>query len=68
MLALEGIPIFFLELAIGQRLRKGALGCWNEISPYLGGLGIACGFICYFVVMYYNTLLAWVLSYLFDVS
>lgn len=31
MLAIEGIPIFYLELAIGQRLRKGAIGVWNQV-------------------------------------
>lgn len=32
MLCLQGIPIFYLELAIGQRLRKGAIGVWHEVS------------------------------------
>lgn len=32
MLAIEGIPIFYLELAIGQRLRKGAIGVWNQVN------------------------------------
>ena len=37
MLLIEGLPIFLLELAIGQRLRKGSIGAWSRISPYLGG-------------------------------
>ncbi|XP_040486124.1 inactive sodium-dependent neutral amino acid transporter B(0)AT3 [Ursus maritimus] len=36
-LVLEGIPIFYIELAIGQRLRRGSIGVWTAISPYLGG-------------------------------
>jgi hypothetical protein len=36
MLFIEGLPIFFLELAIGQRLRKGSIGAWNRVSSYLG--------------------------------
>ncbi|EDO29649.1 predicted protein, partial [Nematostella vectensis] len=36
-----GIPLFFLELAIGQSIRKGSIGVWNNIHPYLGGVGIA---------------------------
>lgn len=32
MLAIEGIPIFYLELVIGQRLRKGAIGVWNQVK------------------------------------
>lgn len=39
-LALEGIPLFHIELAIGQRLRKGSVGVWTAISPYLGGVGM----------------------------
>lgn len=38
-LVLEGIPIFYIELAIGQRLRRGSIGVWTAISPYLGGVG-----------------------------
>jgi SNF family Na+-dependent transporter len=32
MLAIQGLPIFYLELAIGQRLRKGAIGVWHEVK------------------------------------
>lgn len=31
MLAIQGIPIFYLELAVGQRLRKGAIAAWHEV-------------------------------------
>lgn len=32
MLLIQGLPIFYLELAIGQRLRKGAIAAWHEVS------------------------------------
>ncbi|XP_060579195.1 sodium-dependent neutral amino acid transporter B(0)AT3-like [Ruditapes philippinarum] len=64
MLAIEGIPIFYLELALGQRLRKGAVGVWNDISPYLGGIGIASAIVSFWVGFYYNTIIAWCLYYL----
>ena len=38
-LVFEGLPLLYLELAIGQRLRKGSIGVWNSISPLLGGVG-----------------------------
>ncbi|KAJ7410722.1 Sodium-dependent neutral amino acid transporter B(0)AT3 [Pitangus sulphuratus] len=38
-LLFEGIPLLHLELALGQCLRKGSIGAWNTISPYLGGVG-----------------------------
>lgn len=64
MLVVQGIPIFYLELAIGQRLRKGAIGVWHEVSPYLGGIGISSAFVSYIVALYYNTIIAWCLIYL----
>ena len=64
MLAIEGIPLFYLELAMGQRLRKGAIGTWNQVSPYLGGIGIASCLVSFWVALYYNTVIAWCLFYL----
>ncbi|KAG7155657.1 Sodium-dependent neutral amino acid transporter Slc6A17-like [Homarus americanus] len=34
MLAVEGIPVFYLELAVGQRLRKGAIGSFRSPLPW----------------------------------
>ncbi|RXG60620.1 Sodium-dependent neutral amino acid transporter B(0)AT3, partial [Armadillidium vulgare] len=65
MLCVEGIPIFYLELAVGQRLRKGAIGVWNQVSPYCGGIGVASAFVSLNVALYYNTIIAWCLYYLF---
>lgn len=39
MLVLEGIPLFYMELAIGQKMRLGSIGAWTTINPYLGGVG-----------------------------
>ncbi|XP_055712703.1 sodium-dependent neutral amino acid transporter B(0)AT3 isoform X1 [Phlebotomus papatasi] len=63
MLAIQGVPIFYLELAIGQRLRKGAIGVWQQVSPYLGGIGISSAVVSYVVALYYNTIIAWCLIY-----
>lgn len=60
-----GIPLFFLELAIGQSLRQGSVGVWNAIHPYLGGVGYACVVVCLLVGMYYNMIIAWCFYYLF---
>ena len=68
MLAIEGMPIFFLELAIGQRLRKGAIGVWTQVSPYLAGVGIASAFVSFNVALYYNTIISWCLLYFARVS
>ena len=45
-LAVIGIPLFFMELAIGESLRQGSGGVWNAIHPYLGGVGFASVIVC----------------------
>uniref|UniRef100_A0A8C4MI85 Transporter n=1 Tax=Equus asinus asinus TaxID=83772 RepID=A0A8C4MI85_EQUAS len=65
-LAFEGIPLFHMELAIGQRLRKGSIGVWTTISPYLGGIGLGCFTVSSLIGIYYNTVLTWVLWYLLN--
>ncbi|XP_045914536.1 sodium-dependent neutral amino acid transporter B(0)AT1-like isoform X2 [Micropterus dolomieu] len=64
-LVFEGLPLLYLELAIGQRLRMGSIGVWNSISPLLGGVGIASMLVSFLVGIFYNTILAWVLWYFF---
>ena len=64
-LAIAGIPIFFIELGIGQRLRRGSVACWNEISPYLGGIGIGCMVVSFLVGVYYNMIIGWSFYYMF---
>lgn len=39
MLIVEGMPLLYLELAVGQRMRQGSIGAWRTVSPYLGGVG-----------------------------
>ncbi|XP_031674119.1 sodium-dependent neutral amino acid transporter B(0)AT1 isoform X4 [Oncorhynchus kisutch] len=66
LLVLEGVPLLHLEFAIGQRLRKGSLGVWSTIHPYLAGVGIASMFVSLMISLYYNTIMAWVMWYLFN--
>ncbi|KAM9332789.1 sodium-dependent neutral amino acid transporter B(0)AT1-like [Pholidichthys leucotaenia] len=66
LLVLEGVPLLHLEFAIGQRLRKGSVGVWKSINPYLMGVGIASLLVCLFVCLYYNTIMAWIMWYLFN--
>ena len=66
MLLLEGIPLFLVELALGQKLRQGSLGAWNIIHPWLGGLGIASTLVAFLVGLYYNVIITWCFYYLFN--
>ncbi|KAG7333306.1 hypothetical protein KOW79_003441 [Hemibagrus wyckioides] len=63
LLVMIGIPLFFLELAVGQRIRRGSIGVWNYISPRLGGIGFASCVVCFFVALYYNVIIGWSLFY-----
>ncbi|XP_049624987.1 inactive sodium-dependent neutral amino acid transporter B(0)AT3 [Suncus etruscus] len=65
-LVFEGIPLFHIELAIGQRLRRGSVGVWKAISPYLGGVGLGCFSVSFVVCLYYNTVITWVFWYLLN--
>ncbi|XP_059899555.1 sodium-dependent neutral amino acid transporter B(0)AT3-like [Gadus macrocephalus] len=64
-LVFEGLPLLYLEMAIGQRLRMGSIGVWTSISPFLGGVGMASMAVSFLVSLFYNTILAWVLWYFF---
>nr|BAC66209.1 hypothetical protein [Mus musculus] len=66
LLVFEGIPLLYLEFAIGQRLRKGSMGVWSSIHPALKGIGIASMFVSFMVGLYYNTIIAWVMWYFFN--
>uniref|UniRef100_A0A673TY85 Transporter n=1 Tax=Suricata suricatta TaxID=37032 RepID=A0A673TY85_SURSU len=65
MLIVEGMPLLYLELAVGQRMRQGSIGAWRTISPYLGGVGLASVVVSFFLSMYYNIINAWAFWYLF---
>ncbi|GAB0095446.1 Transporter [Sergentomyia squamirostris] len=66
MLILEGIPLFLIELGIGQKMRLGSLGVWNTIHPWLGGIGISSCLVTLFVSLYYNVIITWCFYYLFN--
>ncbi|KAH1003113.1 sodium-dependent dopamine transporter [Dendroctonus ponderosae] len=37
MLVIGGIPLFYMELALGQYNRKGAITCWGRLCPLFKG-------------------------------
>uniref|UniRef100_A0AAQ5ZCK0 Transporter n=1 Tax=Amphiprion ocellaris TaxID=80972 RepID=A0AAQ5ZCK0_AMPOC len=65
MLLVEGVPLFYMELAIGQKMRLGSIGAWTAISPYLGGVGLASVVTSLYLCLYYNIINAWSFWYLF---
>ncbi|XP_051525743.1 sodium-dependent neutral amino acid transporter SLC6A17-like [Myxocyprinus asiaticus] len=66
LLILIGVPLFFLELAVGQRIRRGSIGVWNYVCPRLGGIGVSSLMVCGFVGLYYNVIIGWSIFYFFQ--
>ncbi|XP_041035537.1 sodium- and chloride-dependent creatine transporter 1 [Carcharodon carcharias] len=58
-----GIPIFFLEISLGQFMKAGGINVWN-IAPLFKGLGYASMVIVFFCNTYYIMVLTWGAYYL----
>nr|AKN21429.1 slc6a-9 [Schmidtea mediterranea] len=61
-----GLPLFFMELALGQFASQGAIGIWS-ISPMFKGIGYGMTMVSGLVCIYYNIIIAQCLFY-FGVS
>ena len=64
VLIVVGMPLFCLELGVGQKYQLGPLQLWGQIHPMLGGLGWASTAVTFFVALYYNVIVAWAFWYL----
>uniref|UniRef100_A0A8C6J5A6 Transporter n=1 Tax=Melopsittacus undulatus TaxID=13146 RepID=A0A8C6J5A6_MELUD len=61
-----GIPVFFLETALGQYTSQGGVTAWRRICPLFEGIGYASQVIVVLLNFYYIVVLAWALFYLFS--
>lgn len=65
VMVLEGMPLFIIEYAVGQRFKRSAVGCWSTIHPALRGIGVASMVLSAFLCIYYVAVIAWSFYYLF---
>jgi len=65
MLMISGLPLFFLELSLGQYAAKGPLKVFGRMAPIAKGLGYGMLMISFLVVIYYNLIIAWSIYYTF---
>ncbi|OAF71548.1 5HT transporter [Intoshia linei] len=63
MLIFGGLPLFYMELALGQVQRTGCISVWKKICPMMKGIGFGICLIASYVAIYYNTILAWSIYY-----
>nr|XP_045613817.1 sodium- and chloride-dependent glycine transporter 2-like [Procambarus clarkii] len=63
MLLCAGLPLFFLELVMGQYVSLGPAALFPKLAPILSGLGWAQVVLSLLTAVYYNLILAWTLFY-----
>lgn len=66
MLVILGIPLLYMELTLGQYLRKGPVHVMEKVCPLLKGVGLATVAISFIMCTYYNVIITWALYYLFS--
>ncbi|KAL2095058.1 hypothetical protein ACEWY4_009777 [Coilia grayii] len=66
MLVVLGIPLLYMELIVGQYLRKGPVHVLEKVCPLLKGVGMATVAISFIMCTYYNVIITWALYYLFS--
>lgn len=65
MLLCAGLPLFFMELALGQYVSLGPNILFPKLAPLFSGLGWGMIIVSVLVAVYYNMILAWTLFYTF---
>ncbi|VDM97842.1 unnamed protein product [Thelazia callipaeda] len=66
MLVIGGLPMFYMELALGQFHRSGCISIWKKICPMFKGIGYGICFICTFIACFYNAVIAHSLYFVYS--
>ncbi|CAF2510673.1 unnamed protein product [Rotaria sp. Silwood2] len=64
LLIFGGLPLFYMELALGQYHRAGVFTIWKHICPLVKGIGWATVLINFMTATFYNTVISWAVYYL----
>ncbi|KRY35616.1 Sodium-dependent serotonin transporter [Trichinella spiralis] len=59
-----GLPLFYMEMALGQFHRCGCISIWKRLVPLFKGVGYATCLIDVYMGCFYNTIISWALFYL----
>lgn len=63
MMVFVGMPLYFLELCLGQFTSRGPSLCWRY-CPIFNGIGLGMVIVSAMVAIYYNMIIAWAGYYL----
>ncbi|XP_025089394.1 sodium- and chloride-dependent GABA transporter ine-like [Pomacea canaliculata] len=66
MLVLCGIPLAYMEMAVGQFTRRGPVGAIAKLCPFFKGAGLATVVISFLFTTYYIIIITWSFYYLFS--
>ncbi|XP_014874070.1 sodium- and chloride-dependent GABA transporter ine [Poecilia latipinna] len=66
MVFICGIPLLFMEFAVGQYTRLGPVHAFAKICPLFKGVGLATVVISFVFCTFYNVLMGWAFFYLFN--
>jgi len=65
MLFLAALPMFYMELALGQFSQLGPNKIFGKLAPVFKGLGYGMLCVTGYVAIYYNVIISWCIFYTF---
>ncbi|KAK0078527.1 hypothetical protein PV326_009302, partial [Microctonus aethiopoides] len=65
VLIIMGLPIFYMELCIGQYTGLGPVQAYRRMAPAFGGLGVCTLVVIGLITIYYMVIVSWTLFYIF---
>ncbi|XP_014254300.1 sodium- and chloride-dependent GABA transporter ine isoform X2 [Cimex lectularius] len=60
-----GVPLLYMELAVGQFTKRGPIGAFSKMCPIFKGAGLSSVVVAFFMSTYYNVIIAYALFYFF---
>ncbi|XP_034256150.1 sodium-dependent noradrenaline transporter-like [Thrips palmi] len=63
MLVFGAVPLFYMELILGQYNRQGPISVWR-VCPLFKGVGFCAVMVAFYVSFYYNVIIGWALYFM----
>ncbi|XP_057303952.1 sodium-dependent neutral amino acid transporter B(0)AT2-like isoform X1 [Hydractinia symbiolongicarpus] len=60
---LVGVPVVYLELAVGRLMRTHTIQTWKKVSNYAAGIGMTSILVSFMICTYYIVVVAWCFLY-----